>query len=85
MKTTGENVILTHILEAIVSKGGLDLSNELVHEQKFYRGNVIAIGDKVPNIKVGDVVWYDITRGSRVMYKGDDITIVNYQNIAIIE
>lgn len=85
MKTTGENVVLSHIHESIVSKKGLDLSNELVHEQKYYRGTVLAIGNKTENIKVGDIVWYDITRSSRIMYKGDDITLLNYQNIAIIE
>jgi co-chaperonin GroES (HSP10) len=85
MKTTGENVILYHIHESIVSKGGLDLSSELVREQKYYRGTILCVGDKTENLKEGDIVWYDITRGSRVMYKGDDITIINYQNIAIIE
>lgn len=85
MKATGENVILSHIHEKIQSRSGLDLSNELVNEQKFYRGTVLAIGDKVQNIVVGDTVWYDITRSSRIMYHGDDVQIVNYQNISIIE
>ena len=85
MKATGENVILSHIHEKIQSKSGLDLSNELVNEQKFYRGTVLAIGDKVQNIVVGDIVWYDITRSSRIMYHGDDLQIVNYLNISIVE
>ena len=85
MKATGENVILSHIHEKIQSKSGLDLSNELVNEQKFYRGTVLAIGDKVQNIVVGDIVWYDITRSSRIMYHGDDLQIVNYFNISIVE
>ena len=85
MKATGENVLLTHIHEKIQSKSGLDLSNELVNEQKFYRGTVLAIGDKVQNIVVGDIVWYDITRSSRIMYHGDDLQIVNYLNISIVE
>ena len=85
MKATGENVILTHIHEKILAKSGLDLSNELVNEQKFYRGTVLAIGDKVQNIVVGDTVWYDITRSNRIMYHGDDLQIVNYQNISIVE
>ena len=85
MKVTGENVVLSHIHEKIQSKSGLDLSNELVNEQKFYRGTVLAIGDKVKNIIVGDTVWYDVTRSSGIMYHGDDIQIVNYQNISIIE
>lgn len=85
MKATGENVIMTHILESIKTKSGLDLSNELVHEQKYYRANVIAVGDKVQNIEVGDVVWYDITRSTRVMIDGNELTLINYQNIGIIE
>lgn len=85
MKVTGENIVLEHIHEKIQSKSGLDLSNELVNEQKFYRGIVLAIGDKTQNIEIGDIVWYDITRSNRIMFKGDDLTIVNYQNISIIE
>ena len=85
MKATGEHVVLSHIHEGIISKAGLDLSNELVNEQKFFRANVLAIGDKTENIKVGDVVWYDINRSHRIVYHGDDVLIVNYQNIAIIE
>jgi len=85
MKATGENVILSHIKEQIKSKHGLDLTNELINEQKYYRANVLAIGDKVQNILVGDVVWYDITRSTRVMVDGEDLTLINYQNIAIIE
>ena len=85
MKATSENVILSHIHEKILAKSGLDLSNELVNEQKFYRGTVLAIGDKVQNIEVGDIVWYDITRSNRIMYHGDDVIIINYFNIGIIE
>lgn len=83
MKATEYNVIIKEIKEGKVSKGGIHMGK--TKDVKFKRGEVLAVGDKVANVDVGNVVHYDGYRASGLDYKGERLQVLTYDLVVIVE
>lgn len=83
MKATHLNVIIKEIKEEQMSASGLIMGN--TRDVKFKKGEVIAFGDKVENVSVGDVVHFDGYRGSVINLKGEEYIVCTYDLIVIVE
>lgn len=83
MKATEYNLIIKEIIETKESKGGIIMGN--TRDVKFKRGEVLAVGDKVANVDVGNVVHYDGYRASDIDYKGERLQVLTYDLVVIVE
>ncbi len=83
MKATEYNVIIEEIIEPKTSEGGILLGD--TKDVKFKKGKVLAVGNKVENVNIGDTVHYDGYRASIIDYKGKKLQVLTYELIVIVE
>lgn len=54
-------------------------------KEKFSKGEVLTVGDKVDKIKKGDVIWYDKHRASKIYLLGETYVAMSYSNVFLVE
>ena len=52
---------------------------------KFHRGEVIAIGEDIDKVGIGETIWFDRHRTYPINYQGVEYLVMNYENVVIIE
>ena len=77
IRPLGTRICLKPIEMDAITKGGL----HLVQDEKPIHGEVIAVGDKVTSIKVGDKVMYGKYGGQEVVVEGQKLLILQEQDI----
>jgi chaperonin GroES len=71
----GNRIIIKEIPRSEVSKGGIIIP-DTVQKEVLVEGEAIAIGDKVEQVKDGDIVLYSGTAGADVNHDEKDCVIV---------
>jgi co-chaperonin GroES (HSP10) len=59
MKAINYYLVVDKIKEAPKKVGGLELTETQNKDIRYLKAKVISVGDQVPLIKEGDIVWYD--------------------------
>lgn len=66
-----------------VNQFGFEMGDQ--ESEKFATGIVKSIGDKVDNIKEGQLAWYDKNRASDVLINGERFVVMDNFNIFVVE
>ena len=66
LKMRHSNVLLKQVAKATITKGGIHLAETDTMKAEF-KGEVVAIGDAVRELSVGDVAWFGAYSGSPLM------------------
>jgi co-chaperonin GroES (HSP10) len=84
----GSNVIVEPIENVQLSKGGVDLTHLIDKNQKWGKGIVISIGEKVPldkegipYIQIGDTVLFDRNKATDYVEETTEYKAMYYDDI----
>ena len=83
MKAKLNNVLVEPIQEEI--RNDLGLITGVQSEHKFSKGKVSSVGERVTNVEVGDIAWYDKHRSSNIKLNGNNFDIMDISNIFVVE
>jgi co-chaperonin GroES (HSP10) len=78
-------LIINKIKEAPKKVGGLELTESQNKDVRYLKGEVISVGDQVPNIKPGDIVRYDKHAGHGIEYGDDLYYVIKISDVVIVE
>ncbi len=78
-KPLGERVLVERTEVENKTASGIIIPDNA--KEKPQTAKVIAVGSKVEDIKVGDVVVFEQYRGSEIKLEGKDYLILNLENI----
>ena len=78
-------VIIDKIKEAPKKVGGLELTEKQNKDVRYIKGEVISVGENVPNVKPGNVVRYDKHAGHGIEYNEKLLFVIKATDIVIIE
>jgi len=85
MKAIGIHIIITPIEEKIENDAGLIITSSLDSNVRHKKGKVVTCGDKVTEVKSGDIVYYDFARSSPIRIDSEKYIIVDEPGIVIVE
>lgn len=84
----GSNVIVEPIENVQLSEGGIDLTHVIDKNQKWGKGIVVSIGERVPldkegnpYIKIGDTVLFDKNKASEYVEETIEYKAMYYDDI----
>ena len=78
-------VIIDKIKEAPKKVGGLELTEKQNKDIRYVKGEVVSVGEGVPNIKPGNLVRYDKHAGHGIEYNEKLLFVIKATDIVIIE
>ena len=86
MKLQGERIITKDLPKEEIKKGGLIVSTSEHEDKKFSNyelisGEVVFVGDLVPNFSVGEKVKYLKTAGSPILINGEEHRIMKPEGV----
>jgi co-chaperonin GroES (HSP10) len=85
MKAIGVHIIIVPIDEQIENDAGIIITSSLDKNVRHKKGKVITCGDKVTEVKDGDIVYYDFARSSPIRIGSEKYMIVDEPGIVIVE
>lgn len=85
MKAINYYLIIDKIKEAPKKVGGLELTESQNNDVRYLKGEVISVGDQVPNIKPGDIVRYDKHAGHGIEYDDKLYYVIKITDVVIVE
>jgi len=85
MQAINYYVVVDKIKEAPKKVGGLELTEKQNKDVRYLRANVISVGDKVTNLKEGNVVRYDKHAGFGIEWNDKLLYVIKVQDIVLVE
>ena len=85
MQAINYYLIIDKIKEAPKKVGGLGLTESQNKDVRYLKGEVISVGDQVPNIKPGDIVRYDKHAGHGIEYDDKLYYVIKISDVVIVE
>ena len=85
MKAINYYLVVDKIKEAPKKVGGLELTETQNKDIRYLKAKVISVGDQVPLIKEGDIVWYDKHAGHGIEWNNKLYFVLKVPDIVIVE
>ena len=85
MKAINYYLVVDKIKEAPKKIGGLELTETQNKDIRYLKAKVISVGDQVPLIKEGDIVWYDKHAGHGIEWNDKLYFVLKVPDIVIVE
>ena len=85
MQAINEYVIVDKIKEGPKKVGGLILTDKTDEENRYKKANIISLGQDVPVVKKGDVIYYDRHAGHDISYKEKVYRVIRARDIVLVE
>ena len=85
MKAINYYLVVDKIKEAPKKVGGLELTETQNKDIRYLKAKVISVGDQVPLIKEGDIVWYDKHAGHGIEWNDELYFVLKVPDIVIVE
>ena len=85
MQAINEYVIVDKIKEGPKKVGGLILTDKTDEENRYKKANIISLGQDVPVVKKGDVIYYDRHAGHDISYKDKVYRVIRARDIVLVE
>ena len=85
MQAINEYVIVDKIKEGPKKVGGLILTDKTDEENRYKKANIISLGQDVPVVKKGDVIYYDRHSGHDISYKDKVYRVIRARDIVLVE
>ncbi len=85
MKAIGFNIVVEEINEKIMS-GDIIITSSVDSDVRHKKGKIVTVGDKVTEVEVNDIVYYDARYSSNMrLSDGKKIVLVEERGIVIKE
>ena len=85
MQAVNDYVIVDIIKEGPKKVGGLILTDETDETNRYKKANIISVGNDVPIVKTGDVIYYDAIAGHDIAYNDTMYRVIRARDIVIVE
>jgi co-chaperonin GroES (HSP10) len=85
MQAVNDYVIVDIVKEGPKKVGGLILTDETDETNRYKKANIISVGNDVPIVKKGDVVYYDAVAGHDIAYNDTMYRVIRARDIVIVE
>ena len=85
MQAVNDYVIVDIIKEGPKKVGGLILTDETDETNRYKKANIISVGNDVPIVKTGDVIYYDALAGHDIAYNDTMYKVIRARDIVIVE
>ena len=85
MKAVNDYVIVDIIKEGPKKVGSLILTDETDETNRYKKANIISVGNDVPIVKKGDVIYYDGVAGHDIAYNDIMYRVIRARDIVIVE
>ena len=85
MQAVNDYVIVDIIKEGPKKVGGFILTDETDETNRYKKANIISVGNDVPIVKTGDVIYYDALAGHDIAYNDTMYRVIRARDIVIVE
>ena len=85
MQAVNDYVIVNIIKEGPKKVGGLILTDETDETNRYRKANIISVGNDVPIVKTGDIIYYDALAGHDIAYNDTMYRVIRARDIVIVE
>jgi len=85
MQAVNDYVIVDIIKEGPKKVGGLILTDETDETNRYKKANIVSVGNDVPIVKTGDVIYYDAIAGHDIAYNDTMYRVIRARDIVIVE
>ena len=85
MQAINDYVIIDKIKEGPKKVGGLILTDETDESNRYKKANIVSVGNDVPIVKKGDVIYYDAVAGHDIAYNDVMYRVIRARDIVIVE
>jgi co-chaperonin GroES (HSP10) len=85
MKAINYYIVIDKIKEEPKKIAGLEVTESQNKEVRYLKGEVISVGDKIDNVKTGDIVRYDRHAGHGVEWDDKLFYVLKITDIVLIE
>jgi co-chaperonin GroES (HSP10) len=83
MKVLNKNILIKEVKEKKMV-GGLDVTNLIKEEDRYYLGKAFQVGLDVENVKNGDDIYYDKNRSYQVTLDGERYSVISESDVVVI-
>jgi len=84
MKPVAKWITLKLIKEDVTTESGLQLTAKLSDAMRYQKGEVLEVGDEVPNIKTGDKILFDQSNSYTMPIDEVYVTFIQYREVVAI-
>tara|TARA_Y100001978_G_scaffold194713_1_gene202140 strand:- start:1694 stop:1951 length:258 start_codon:yes stop_codon:yes gene_type:complete len=85
MQAVNDYVIVDIVKEGPKKVGGLILTDETDETNRYRKANIISVGNDVPIVKTGDIIYYDALAGHDIAYNDTMYRVIRARDIVIVE
>jgi len=85
MQAVNDYVIVDIVKEGPKKVGGFILTDETDETNRYKKANIISVGNNVPIVKKGDIVYYDAVAGHDIAYNDTMYRVIRARDIVIVE
>ena len=85
MQAVNDYVIVDKIKEEPKKVSGLLLTDETDIDNRYKKATIISVGNDVPIVKEGNVVYYDKHAGHDIGYDDNFYRVIKARDIVIVE
>lgn len=84
MKAIGVHIIVEKVAEKSKA-GAFELSSKMKEGNRHRKGKVLSVGNEVPVIKEGDIVYYDNVSAINMFTDDGTRTMIEYRHVIAVE
>ena len=84
MRPINTVLIIKKIKEEVKTSSGLLLSQDDENKFRYNKAEVYKIGDKVLNVKEGDIIYYDKVRAHTMLIEDEPYSIINENDVVVV-
>tara|TARA_R110002020_G_scaffold7329_2_gene30823 strand:+ start:1323 stop:1580 length:258 start_codon:yes stop_codon:yes gene_type:complete len=85
MQAINDYVIVDIVKEGPKKVGGLILTDETDETNRYKKANIISVGNEVPIVKKGDIIYYDALAGHDISYSDSMFRVIRARDIVLVE
>ena len=85
MKADNYYIIIDLVKNEPKKVAGLILTEKTDEDNRYLKGKVISVGNKVEGIKENDIVYYDKHAGHGIQHKNKFYGVIKQQDVVLID
>lgn len=83
MVAIGNYLVIEHLTDDEVTKGGLIIPDSLNKDIRYMKAKVISSGDSVTTVEDGDFIYYDKMAGHNISIDDKKYKVIEERNIVL--
>lgn len=84
IKPINKYMLVSKVVEELKSQSGLLYTSQESSDMRYQKAEVIAVGNLVDAINVGDNILYDKVYGHETIIEGTTYTVITEMNVVVV-